>query len=99
MMNSFTDKCFGIVHQPCRNIRPPVRRTKLQRTSKFQIEKDEKLCLGVRITKKQECFKKERVVRSVTCCLISLCVCFPPQSYCSEFPESLLKVAGINHSE
>lgn len=23
----------------------------------------------------------------------------PPQSYCSEFPEGLLKVAGINHSE
>lgn len=77
-MNLFTDMCVSTFHQPCRNIRPPVRRTKLQRTSKFQIEKEEKLCLGVRITKKQECFKKERVVRSVTCCLISLCVCFPP---------------------
>lgn len=56
MTNSFLDMCLSTLYQLCRNSRAAVRRTELQRTSKFQIDKreaEEKLCLGVRITKEQ----------------------------------------------
>lgn len=69
MMNSFMGVCLGTFYQPCRDIRPAVRRAKLHRTFKFQIKEEsrQELHLDLRITKEQKYFR-----RGDTSCLISL---------------------------
>lgn len=76
MINLFMGMCLGACAffcQPRRNIRPTVGRTKLQRTSKSQVDKEaeEKLnVFGCQDNQGTECFKEEKMLRTVICCFI-----------------------------
>ena len=81
MIDLLMGTCLDTFCQPGRNIRPAVRTTKLQRTSKSQINKaaEEKFYVfGCQDNQGTECFEQEKMLRSVTCCLISSCVYLLP---------------------